>query len=119
MYTATITQDLYKGPAVRMMVLASIQPANTHAGEQIQLLLDTVGIEYTTSINATLLFENHTVLNNVYVINPKLIPEETLTLIRLLAHSITEIDIDYDDLQHWRALLPTLTNAEDIDQNNT
>jgi len=101
------------------MKLTSIQPENTQAGEQIQSLLDQRGIEYTTGINASELFDRNRLLNNVYVIEPNTIPEDCLTVIRLLAHSITEIDIDRDDLQHWRALLPTLTKAEDIDQNNT
>ena len=101
-----------------MTTITSIQPLNTHAGEQIQTLLDRTGIQYNTSINATLLFENNIALNNIYITEPYTVPEETLTLIRLLAQSITEIDMDYDDLQYWQALMPTLTNAEDIEQNS-
>ena len=90
-------------------LLTSIQPTNTHAENEIKIHLSRNGVKYTTSINATLLFEKHQVLNNVYVWDYDLIPENCATLIHLLAHSITHIDVDYDVLQYWPALLPTNT----------
>jgi hypothetical protein len=75
---------------------------NTHAGEQIQKHLDRAAIEYNTSINAALLFENNTVLNNIYVTAAEQVPKETETMIRLLAHSVTEIDMARNDLKHWQ-----------------
>ena len=77
--------------------LTSIKPVNTDAENRIRSLLTRTGIKYTTGINATELFENNTLLNNVYVWDYDLIPDDIVTVIHLLAQSIEQIDIDYDD----------------------
>ena len=92
--------------------ITAIQPQDRVAGQKIQTLLQNRLIPYTTGVNATELFEFDTLLYNIYVTEPDTISEDTLTLVRLLAHSITEIDIRLEDLVHWKTYTPVITQKE-------